>query len=150
VGPRFATPLHCRHSAAFNGLLLDSSPPVTLWLNPSWYLLPQVFEKLRASRAKGILSHRPLLAASDMVSRSAAASVRALLTSVTASLRQTASSRHGRAFLQSRGATAGSGLRLCVKDGGHLGLSPAFFLKFWITRDESSSAIVSSAEGKKN
>jgi len=25
VPPRFATPLHCRHSAAFNGLLLDWS-----------------------------------------------------------------------------------------------------------------------------
>jgi hypothetical protein len=48
-------PLHCRHSAAFNGLLLDWSPPVTLWVNPPWHLLPQVLEKLRASRAKGIL-----------------------------------------------------------------------------------------------
>ena len=56
VAPRFATPLHCRHSAAFNGLLLDWSPVFTLWLNPR------------------------------------------------------------RAFRQSRGATAGSGLRLCVKD----------------------------------
>jgi hypothetical protein len=34
VAPRFATPLHCRHSAAFNGLLLDWSPPGTLWVNP--------------------------------------------------------------------------------------------------------------------
>ena len=55
VAPRFATPLHCRHSSAFNGLLLDWSPPATLWLNPPWHLLPQVLEKLRASRAKGIL-----------------------------------------------------------------------------------------------
>jgi hypothetical protein len=31
-------------------------------------------------------------------------------------LRQIASSRHRRTFRQSRGATAGSGLRLCVKD----------------------------------
>ena len=55
VAPRFATPLHCRHSAAFNGLLLDWSQPVTLWLNPPWHLLPQVLEKLRVSRARGIL-----------------------------------------------------------------------------------------------
>ena len=34
VAPRFATPLHCRHSVAFNGLLLDWSPVFTLWLNP--------------------------------------------------------------------------------------------------------------------
>ncbi len=34
VAPKFATPLHCRHSAAFNGLILDGSPPVTLWVNP--------------------------------------------------------------------------------------------------------------------
>ena len=55
VAPRFATPLHCRHSAAFNGLLLDWSWPATLWLNPPWHLLPQVLEKLRASRSQGIL-----------------------------------------------------------------------------------------------
>ena len=55
VAPRFATPLHCRHSAAFNGLILDWSQPVTLWLNPPWHLLPQFLEKLRASRARGIL-----------------------------------------------------------------------------------------------
>jgi hypothetical protein len=55
VAQRFATPLHCRHSAAFNGLLLDWSWPATLWLNPPWHLLPQVLEKLRASRSKGIL-----------------------------------------------------------------------------------------------
>ena len=30
VVPRFDTPLHCRHSATFNGLLLDWSQPVTL------------------------------------------------------------------------------------------------------------------------
>jgi hypothetical protein len=34
VVPRFATHLHCRHSAAFNGLLLDWSSMFTLWLNP--------------------------------------------------------------------------------------------------------------------
>jgi hypothetical protein len=55
VDPRFDTPLHCRHSAVFNGLLLDWSQPVTLWLNPPWHLLPQVLEKLRVSRARGIL-----------------------------------------------------------------------------------------------
>ncbi len=32
VAPRFATPLHCRQSAPFNGLLLDWSQPVTLFL----------------------------------------------------------------------------------------------------------------------
>jgi len=65
VAPKFATPLHCRHSAVFNGLLLDWSPPVTLWVNPPWHLLPQVLGKLRASRAKvfflssptGLFSH---------------------------------------------------------------------------------------------
>ena len=55
VAPRFATPIHCRHSAVFNGFLLDWSPPVTLWINPPWHLLPQVLQKLRASRARGIL-----------------------------------------------------------------------------------------------
>ncbi len=55
VAPRFATPLHCRHSTAFNGFLLDWSPPATLCVNPPCHLLPQVLEKLRTSRAKGIL-----------------------------------------------------------------------------------------------
>ena len=55
VASRFATPLHCRHSAVFNGFLLDWSPPVTLWINPPWHLLPQVLEKLRTSRTRGIL-----------------------------------------------------------------------------------------------
>jgi hypothetical protein len=55
VTPRFATPIHCHHSAVFNGLLLDWSWSVTLWLNPPWHLLPHVLEKLRASRSKGIL-----------------------------------------------------------------------------------------------
>ena len=55
VAPRFATPLHCRQSSAFNGLLLDWSPPFTVWLNPPWHLLPQVLEKVRVSRARGIL-----------------------------------------------------------------------------------------------
>jgi hypothetical protein len=43
------------HSAVFNGLFLDWSPPVTFWINPSCHLLPQVLEKLRASRTRGIL-----------------------------------------------------------------------------------------------
>jgi hypothetical protein len=30
VDPRFDTPLHCRHSVAFNGKILDWSQPVTL------------------------------------------------------------------------------------------------------------------------
>jgi hypothetical protein len=55
VAPRFATPLHCRQSSAFNGLLLDWSPSFTVWLNPPWHLLPQVLEKVRVSRARGIL-----------------------------------------------------------------------------------------------
>ena len=55
VAPRFATPLHCRHRAVFNGLLLDWSPVFTLWLNPPWHLLPQVLEKVRASRSRGML-----------------------------------------------------------------------------------------------
>ena len=55
VAPRFATPLHCRQSSAFNGLLLDWSPPFTVWLNPPCHLLPQVLEKVRVSRARGIL-----------------------------------------------------------------------------------------------
>ena len=55
VVPRFATPLHCRHITTFNGLLLDWSPVFTLWLNPPWHLLPQVLEKVRASRSRGIL-----------------------------------------------------------------------------------------------
>jgi hypothetical protein len=55
VAPKFATPLHCRHSAVFNGLILDWSSPVTLWVNPTCHLLTQVLENLRASRVKGIL-----------------------------------------------------------------------------------------------
>ena len=55
VAPRFATPLHCRHSEVFNDLLLDWSPVFTLWLNPSWHLLSQVLEKVRVSRARGTL-----------------------------------------------------------------------------------------------
>ena len=59
VVPRFATPLHCRHSAAFNGLLLDWSSVFTLWINPTWHLLPQVLEKVRASRSRGTLIFLP-------------------------------------------------------------------------------------------
>jgi hypothetical protein len=55
VAAKFATPLQCRHSASFNGLFLDWSSPVTRWVNPPWHLLPQVLEKLRSSRARGIL-----------------------------------------------------------------------------------------------
>ena len=62
-------------------------------------------------------SYLPLLAPPAVVSRSAAAFSRTLPLATTAPLRQTASSRHGRALRQSRGAAAGSGLRLCVKDG---------------------------------
>ena len=62
-------------------------------------------------------SHLPLLAASVMVSRSASAFSLPLPPAASAPLRQIAPSRHRRTFRQSRGATAGSGLRLCVKDG---------------------------------
>jgi hypothetical protein len=51
-----------------------------------------------------------------MVSRSASTFVHPLLTSSTPSLCQTESTRHGRVLRQSRGATTGSSLRLCVKD----------------------------------
>ena len=58
----------------------------------------------------------PLLVPPALVSRSAVAFNCQLHLATTASLRPTAPSRHRRAFRQSRGATAGSGLRLCVKD----------------------------------
>ena len=111
MASRFATPLHCRHIAAFNGLLLDWSPPVALWINPPCHLLPQVLEKLRVSRSRGILVY-PF-----MFSRSAAAFSLPLPPAASASLRQTAPPRHRRTFRPPRGATAGSGLRLCVNDG---------------------------------
>jgi hypothetical protein len=114
VAPRFATTLHCRHSAAFNGLLLDWSQPVTLWLNPPWHLLPQVLEKLRASRARGILVYP--CSPSAMVSRSAAAFLLPLQPSTSTSLCQITPPRPRRALRQSRGASASSGLRLCVED----------------------------------
>ena len=71
VVPRFVTPLHCRHRAAYNDLLLDWSPPATLWVNPTWHLLPQVLEKLRVSRTKGILiyPHWPLQSCFQEVQR---------------------------------------------------------------------------------
>ena len=59
----------------------------------------------------------PLLAPSTMVSRSAAAFSLPLPPAASAPLSQIAPSRCRRTFRQSRGATAGSGLRLCVKDG---------------------------------
>ncbi len=72
----------------------------------------------KSSSVKGKrYSYLPLLAPPAVVSRSAAAFSRTLPLAVTAPLRQTASSRHGRALRQPRGAAAGSGLRLCVKDG---------------------------------
>ena len=61
-------------------------------------------------------SNLPLLAPPVLVSRSATAFNCPLHLADTASLRPTAPSGHRRAFRQSRGATAGSGLRLCVKD----------------------------------
>jgi hypothetical protein len=62
-------------------------------------------------------SHLPVLAASVMVSRSAAAFNLPLPPAASAPWRQTAPSRCRRTFRQSTGATACSGLRLCVKDG---------------------------------
>ena len=58
----------------------------------------------------------PLLAPPALVSRSASAFNCPLHLATTASLRPTAPSGHRRAFRQWRGATAVSGLRLCVKD----------------------------------
>jgi hypothetical protein len=56
VAPRFTTPFHCRHSAAFTGLLLDWSSETRHALDESAMVsTAQVLEKLRASRAKGIL-----------------------------------------------------------------------------------------------
>jgi hypothetical protein len=62
-------------------------------------------------------SHLPLLSASTMVSRRAEAFSLPLPPAASASLRQIAPPRHRRTFRQPRGATAGSGLRLCVKHG---------------------------------
>ncbi len=62
-------------------------------------------------------SYLPLLTASVMVSRSASAFSLPFPPAASAPLSQIASSRHRRTFRQLRGATAGSGLRLCVKDG---------------------------------
>jgi hypothetical protein len=62
-------------------------------------------------------SHLPLLAPAAMVSRSAAAFSLPLSPAASASLRQIEPSRCRRTFRQPTGATAGSGLRLCVKDG---------------------------------
>ena len=86
VAPRFTTPLYCRQSTSFNGLLLDWSQPFSVCLNPPWHLLPRVLEKARASRARGILVH------------------------------PYAPSGHRKVIRQSSGATVDSGLRLCVKD----------------------------------
>jgi hypothetical protein len=55
VAARYCTPLHDRHSAGFNGLLLNWSPPHVVYLNPPWNLLPQVLLKMQASRAKGVV-----------------------------------------------------------------------------------------------
>jgi hypothetical protein len=74
------------------------------------------FGKTSSVKGKGY-SYLPLLAPPVVVSRSAAAFSHTLPLATTAPLRQTTSSRHGRALRQSRGAAAGSGLRLCVKDG---------------------------------
>ena len=58
----------------------------------------------------------PLLVPSTLISRSVAAFNCPLHPAATASLRPTTPSGHRRAFRQSRSATAGSGLRLGVKD----------------------------------
>ena len=55
VAKRYCTPLHDRHSAGFNGLLLNWSPPHVVYLNPPWHLLPQVLVKMKASQAKGVV-----------------------------------------------------------------------------------------------
>ncbi len=81
----------------------------------SIYLLPEDLEKVRASKVKRY-PNLPLLAPPALVSRIAAAFNCPLHLATTASLRPTTPSGHRRVFRQSRGATAGSGLRLCVKD----------------------------------
>jgi hypothetical protein len=73
----------------------------------------QVLEKLRASRARGILAY-PYWSLQPWF-RSAAAVLLALQPATSTSLRQIAPPRPRRALRQSRGASAGSGLRLCVK-----------------------------------
>ena len=55
VATRYCNPLHDRHSAGFNGLLLNWSAPHVVYLNPSWNLLPQVLLKMKSSRAKGVV-----------------------------------------------------------------------------------------------
>ncbi len=62
-------------------------------------------------------SHLPLLSTSTMVSSSAEAFSLPLPPTASASFRQIAPPRHRRTFCQPRGATAGSGLRLCMKHG---------------------------------
>jgi hypothetical protein len=54
VPTHYCTPLHDRHSAGFNGLLLDWSTPHVVYLNPPWNILPQVLLKMKASGAKGV------------------------------------------------------------------------------------------------
>ncbi len=61
-------------------------------------------------------SDLPVLSPSTLISRSVAAFNCPLHPATTASLSPTTPSGHRRAFRQSRGATVGSGLRLCVKD----------------------------------
>ena len=61
-------------------------------------------------------SNLPLLSPPVLVSRSVSAFNYPLHPATTASLCPTAPSGHRRAFRQSRGASVGSGLRLCVKD----------------------------------
>jgi hypothetical protein len=114
VAPRSVTPLHCRHIAAFNGLLLDWSPVFTL-AQPSLESLAAGFGKSSNVKVKRY-PNLPLLAPSALVSRSASAFNYPLHLATTASLRPTAPSGHRRAFRQSRSGTEGSGLRLCVKD----------------------------------
>jgi hypothetical protein len=81
-------------------------------------MAPTVRSFGKTSSVKGKrYSYPPALAPPVVVSRSAAAFIHTLPLTVSASLRQIASSRHRRSLLrQSTGTTAGSGLRLCVKD----------------------------------
>jgi hypothetical protein len=55
VASIYATPLHDLQAAAFDGLLLDWTPPHTVWLNPPWDLLPAVLAKIFDKGATGVL-----------------------------------------------------------------------------------------------
>jgi hypothetical protein len=104
--PHLCTVVTVQPSTACSSIGLN--PSRSVWLNPPWHLLPQVLEKLRASRARGILVYPywPLQPWFQEVQR---------LSAFHFSLpppRLCASSSPS--SIEKR--SAGSGLRLCVKD----------------------------------